>query len=78
MGLFGASELAKIVALRATEMGLEVGCLCDTTTGARTGFLNIPVVHDVRQAPSVDVWMLTDLANPAAALATLGTFVGSE
>ncbi len=70
VGLYGASDLAEIAALRAQELDLEIRCLCDPAR--RKGlFLGIPVVRCIDDAPAVDVWMLTDLGDPHASLLRL-------
>ena len=77
VGLFGASELAEIAAMKAVEEDLEVACLCDPT-GLRVRFMRVPVVTDVRAAPQVDVWIFTGLENRADRYQRLCRRVGQE
>ena len=63
VGFYGASELAEIAALQAMELGLELSCVCDPMS-ERQHFLSLMVLRDIQDAPALDGWLLTDLANP--------------
>ena len=76
LGLYGASDLAEIAALRALEQGVEVGCLCDSR--AQRPILSIPLVRSIPEAPSVDAWMVTDLTDPQGAYEALAEQVGES
>ena len=65
LGLYGASDLAEIAALRALEHELEIGCVLDSSyPGER--FLHLPLVRATTECERVDGWLLTDLTDPQA------------
>jgi len=77
IGLYGASDLAEIAAMKSLEEGLEVVCLCDPE-GARTRFLHAAVVRDPGQAPPLDAWIFTALEGGAARYEALVAREGAE
>ena len=70
VGLYGASDLAEIAAIRAAEANLEVKVVCDPGATQST-FLSIPVVSDLATDGEVDAWVLTDFSNSAKAYEAL-------
>jgi len=77
IGLYGASDLAEVAALRALERGLGVACLCDPE-GLTARFLRIPVVRTPDKAGNLDAWLVTDLHDPRASFRALAAHVGVE
>ena len=77
IGLFGASDLAEIAAVKAIEDGLEIACLCDPSR-TRRRFLSYPVVHFIGQAPPLDAWLFTALEDARELYAELKRGEGPE
>jgi hypothetical protein len=77
LGLYGFSDLAEIAALRALERPIELVCLLDP---ARSGkpFLNLPVIHELSDAPHLDAWLFTELNDAADHLQRLRRRVNDE
>jgi len=75
--LCGVSELAEIAALRALEEGVDVtgiyapGC-------RRRRFLNLGLVRTLRNVPTPDVWMVTDLEDPQGTFDRLRAELGED
>ena len=64
LGLYGASELAEIAAMKAIDEGVHIACVYDR---GRERFLRYLVVRDIAGAPSVDGWLFTMLGGESAA-----------
>ena len=62
VGLYGLSDLAEIAVVRALDQGVNIIAVCDATT-SRERFLGISVVGQLQQAPEVQAWALTDIAD---------------
>ena len=62
IGLYGASDLAEIAAIRAMETSIEIVAVCDPASD-RSSILQIPVVADPASAGAVDAWIVTDLTD---------------
>ena len=62
IGLYGASDLGEIAALQAMERRLDIVCVCDPQQ-VRTRFLGRPVMTRPDQAPALDAWLFTALAD---------------
>ena len=77
LGLYGLSDLAEIAALRAMEHELEFVCLLDPSYSNKP-FLNLPVIHDLSDAPDLDAWLFTELNDAAGRCQQLRDFVGDE
>jgi len=70
VGLFGASDLAEIAAIRAAESNVSVKVVCDANA-EQTSFVSIPIIRHFVADSSVDAWILTDFLNPADAFKEL-------
>lgn len=70
VGLYGASDLAEIAAIRAAESKVTVRVVCDPQ-GRQSSFLSIPVIREVAADGDVEAWILTDFLNPVGALKAL-------
>jgi DNA-binding MarR family transcriptional regulator len=70
VGLYGASDLAEIAAIRAAESKVMVKVVCDPEA-KQSSFVSIPVIRDVAEDGDVDAWILTDFSNPLDALEEL-------
>jgi DNA-binding MarR family transcriptional regulator len=66
VGLYGASDLAEIAAIRAAESTVAVQVVCDPTA-EKSKFLSIPMVADAARGGDLDAWILTDFSDPAGA-----------
>ncbi len=77
LGLYGLSDLAEIAALRAMEHELEIVCLLDLSYSNKP-FLNIPVIHDLRDAPDLDAWLFTELNDAASRFQQLREEMGVD
>jgi len=62
VGLYGASDLAEIAAIRALDQGIEVVAVYDTA-GRRERFLGAPVVARLEEAARAQAWILTELTD---------------
>lgn len=63
IGLYGASDLAEIAAIRAMETKIRIVAVCDPTSD-RSSVLNVPVVKTLESTGNVDAWIVTDLSDP--------------
>ena len=70
LGLYGFSDLAEIAALRAMEHQVDLVCLLDSGRRNRR-FLDLPVIHDLEDAPELDAWLFTELTDSAERLRQL-------
>ncbi|MDH3316147.1 MAG: winged helix-turn-helix transcriptional regulator [Gammaproteobacteria bacterium] len=70
VGLYGASDLAEIAAIRAAESKVSVTVVCDPEA-EQSSFVSIPVIRDVAADGDVHAWILTDFSNPVGALEEL-------
>lgn len=70
VGLYGASDLAEIAAIRAAESTVEVAAVCDPNI-EQSSFVSIPVIREVADDGEVDAWILTEFSNPMGALEEL-------
>ncbi len=70
VGLYGASDLAEIAAIRAGESKVKVKCVSDPES-ERSSYLSIPVIRDVANGGDLDAWILTDFLNPMGAFEEL-------
>ncbi|NKC11527.1 MAG: winged helix-turn-helix transcriptional regulator [Gammaproteobacteria bacterium] len=77
VGLYGASDLAEIAAIRALAAGISVVAVCDPQR-AGEWFLHFGVLERPRRAGSVRAWVLTALDDPQTAYAELIEAVGPE
>ena len=70
VGLYGASDLAEIAAIRAAESRVKVKVVCDSDA-ARSSFVSITVIPEITSDWDVDAWILTDFLNPVDAIESL-------
>jgi len=77
LGLYGFSDLAEIAALRAMEHRVDLLCLLDPERRNRR-FLDLPVIHDLDDAPELDAWLFTDLTDSAERLRRLRELQGPD
>ena len=70
VGLYGASDLAEIAAIRAAESNVEVALICDPELD-QSSFVSIPVITKIVADGKVDAWILTDFSNSVAAFEKL-------
>ncbi len=70
VGLYGASDLAEIAAIRAVESNVKVAVVCDPEL-SQSSFRSIPVIRTVVDDGAVDAWILTEFSNPVAAFEAL-------
>mgnify|MGYP001054436041 CR=1 FL=1 len=76
VGLYGASDLAEIVALRATEFGVRVAGIADPANVGDDFRDHIVVASP--QTVAADAWILTDLRSPKDSLDALVAQVPRE
>ena len=77
IGIAGVSELAEVASLRALEIGVDIGAVCDAERAGET-FLNHKVVGSPAKASSVQVWMIAELDNPQKVYEELVASVGDD
>lgn len=77
VGLYGASDLAEIAAMKALEAGVEIVCVCDPAT-TRERVLQHRVLMSLDAAPRVDAWLFTALEDPASRHDALVTRQGAD
>lgn len=70
IGLYGASDLAEIAAIRAAESSVNVEFVCDRQSEL-SKFVSIPVIRNVNDGIQLDAWILTDFLNPLTELKEL-------
>lgn len=70
VGLYGASDLAEIAAIRAAESNVSVKVVCDANA-EQFSFVSIPIIRDLETDRDIDAWILTDFSNPAGAFKEL-------
>ncbi len=70
VGLYGASDLAEIAAIRAVESKVEVKVVCGPEA-ERSSYLSIPVIRNLANGGDLDAWILTDLSDPMRAFEIL-------
>jgi DNA-binding MarR family transcriptional regulator len=66
ISLVGASELAEIAVIVATEVGIDIVVVVDKNL-TRSRFLNIPAAKDFPEPANTDAAVITSLATPQAA-----------
>lgn len=73
VGLYGASELAEIAAIRASDSNVKVIVICDSEA-KHSSFRSIPVIRHVAGFGDVDAWILTEFSNPVEAYKELSKY----
>jgi predicted transcriptional regulator len=75
--LCGASDLAEIASLRASDHKLEIVSIYDPLYN-RDKFLSYPVFDSIEKCKGSDAWILTDLTEPQRAYERLVSTLGAE